>query len=102
MNSDTTDQKARQTTKIIPKLHYILKVRLVPDKWYGRDPKRPKIDIEGTIYVKSHFKKTPYPIGKVVEIFKNRVSNEVWVSILNRVDGIIYSVPVANILDKLS
>jgi hypothetical protein len=108
LNSNT--EKKQDRLKVFPELGDVVRVLLYPGSFFVFDMKDPlsdampkvyKITRVGNDFIES-FVKTVYPVGKVVEHFKNRVDGKVWVTIFNHYDNFQYSVPMHNVLEKIA
>lgn len=87
-----------------PSLGDFVRISLYKNKFFAapgiqKDEKDivPKIYTERTDTFVIH----PYVEGEIREIFKNRVTGEVWVTIYNYFRDILFSVPAYNIIEVI-
>lgn len=86
-----------------PNLGDVVQVMLHPGNFFVHNSKDPKDDPTLKVYNEftREFRKTVYPKGRVIEVFKNRKDRKTWVRIFNHFDGYIYSVPCHNVLQLI-
>lgn len=73
-----------------------------PDNFFVRDPKKPLVDVSMRLYNEylKEFPRGAYHTGRILEIFKNRIDNKVWVTLYSIHVEFEISIPVHNILKK--
>jgi hypothetical protein len=101
MSYSLTTKPSPLETKVT--LGDIVRIALQPDCFYTYDFSDSSKDTSLKVYneFEKKWKKTPHPVGKIIEVFRNQVEDKIFIAVHCRTDNLVYNVAMHNVLEKL-